>query len=185
MQLTFEAELKPTRSMTHPSRDPKRNGGANRRAQKGEPLDPEDLTRRLKTHLAGQKLQAERRRARDVTQKSGPYHHVPQVAASDFARTATPDTMGHRDLSQGQVHKLAQHALRLQLVGEDAAPKASPSSALRQVQACDQARAERAIISDRNQFQWSQELEEAARGDKYRACIKYHNGPSKYRQAHI
>lgn len=163
--------LKPTRSMTHPLRDPKRNGGANCRAQKGEPLDPKDLTRRLQTHLARQRLQAERQRARDVTQKSEPYHHVPQVAASDFARTTTPDEMGHRDLSQRQVHKLAQHALKLHLVGEDAASKASPS-ALRQVQVRDLARAERAIINDRNQFQWSQELEEAARSDKYRALYK-------------
>lgn len=47
--------------MTYPLRDPKANG-ARKTVKKGEPFDPEELSRRLTDHLADQKLRAERRR---------------------------------------------------------------------------------------------------------------------------
>jgi len=47
--------------MTHPLRDPKGNGGR-RKVKKGEPFDPEELSRRLTEHLVEQKLKAEKRR---------------------------------------------------------------------------------------------------------------------------
>lgn len=47
--------------MTHPLRDLKGNGGK-RKIKKGEPFDPEELSRRLTEHLVEQKLKAEKRR---------------------------------------------------------------------------------------------------------------------------
>lgn len=47
--------------MTHPLRDPKVDG-ARRKVKKGEPFDPEELSRRLTEHLLEQKLKAEKRR---------------------------------------------------------------------------------------------------------------------------
>lgn len=166
-------QIKPTRSMTHPLRDPKGNGGR-RKVKKGEPFDPEELSRRLTEHLAEQKLRAEKRRevraAKAATlaqQNAAVYHHVPTVAAAAFERTTTPDVMR-------QVHKLAQPAIKahLELLSlEDPLP-GHPITSLQRTQAMDQAILEKEMLRNRNQFQWDHDMEEAAHADAERDLYK-------------
>jgi hypothetical protein len=151
--------------MTHPLHDLKGHGSRQRRVKQGEPFDPDELSRRLATHLAEQKLQAQRRRdARAAkaaaAQQIGVYHHVPKVAAAAFERTTTPDMMR-------QVHKLAQPALKSHLehlTVDDPLP-GQPATSLQRTQAMDQAMIERDLLRNRNQFQWKQDMEEAAEVD--------------------
>jgi len=156
--------------MTHPVRDPKGNT-ARRRVKQGEPFDPEELSRRLTAHLAEQKIKAERRREARAAkaaaaQQNGVYHHVPKVAAMAFERTTTPDTMR-------QVHKLSQPVLRthLELLHEETIP-GHPSTKLQETQAKDQAMIERELVRNRNQFQWTHEMEEAVEVDMGRDLYK-------------
>jgi len=163
--------LKPARSMTHPLRDPKGNT-ARRRVKQGEPFDPEELSRRLTAHLAEQKIKAERRRearaARAAAaQQNGVYHHVPKVAALAFERTATPvDTTR-------QMHKLSQPVLKaqLELLHEDHVT-GHPTTKLQETQAKDQAMIERELLRNRNQFQWTRDLEDAVEVDFGRDLYK-------------
>jgi hypothetical protein len=156
--------------MTHPLRDPKKDE-RRKRVKQGEPFDPEELSRRLTAHLAEQKLKAERRReARAakaaLAQTNGVYHHVPKVAAAAFERTTTPDV-------RRQLHKLASPAINAHLEKlslEDPHPGQPPS--LQKTQAIDQAILERQILLNRNQFQWTHELEEAAEADMERELYK-------------
>lgn len=154
--------------MTHPLRDPKANGGK-KKVKQGEPFDPEDLTRRLMAHLAEQKAKSERRRAAREAKAAADalhYHHVPKVAASAFERTMTPDTMRH-------VPKLAQPAIKAHLEAikiED--PGSVQTMSLKKTQAKDQAVLERHLLSSRNQFQWSQDMEDANEADIERDIYK-------------
>jgi len=161
--------------MTYPLRDNKCQGGKRRVAKQGEPFDPEELSRRLKAHLVEQKLQAERRRTRAAAvQKNGVYHHVPMVAAADFARTATPEAMLHTDSKKRHVHKLAQPALKQHLEHltlDDSIP-GRQLTGVRRTQAMDQAMAERDTARCRNQFQWNRDMEEAAEVDIDRDLYK-------------
>ncbi|KAE9375436.1 hypothetical protein N431DRAFT_200845 [Stipitochalara longipes BDJ] len=157
--------------MTHPLRDSKKDG-RRQRVKQGEPFDPEELSRRLNAHLAEQKLKAERRReARAakaaLAQADVVYHHVPAVAAAAFERTTTPDI-------RRQSHKLASvgvksHLEKLSL--EDPHPE-YPTTNLKKTQAMDQAILERQILLNRNQFQWTHELEEAAEADMEREIYR-------------
>ncbi|KAG9248195.1 hypothetical protein BJ878DRAFT_77405 [Calycina marina] len=91
------------RTITHDSR---KEPSKQRPTKKGEPFDPDDLTRRLTAHLLTQKAaQAKRRSQRRSLDRSSTYHHVPTVAAAAFARTTTPDALR-------QVHRLSQPVLR-------------------------------------------------------------------------
>jgi len=157
--------------MTHPLRDVKKDG-RRQRVKQGEAFDPEELSRRLNAHLAEQKIKAERRReARaakaGLAQADVVYHHVPAVAAAAFERTTTPDI-------RRQSHKLSSvgvksHLEKLSL--DDARPEHPPTN-LKQTLAMDQAILERQILLNRNQFQWSHELEEAAEADMEREIYK-------------
>jgi hypothetical protein len=171
-EVLIPSQIKPTRSMTHPLCDPKTNG-ARRRVKQGEPLDPEELSRRLAAHLAEQKLKAERRRdakaakaaAAALAQQSTIYHHVPKVAAADFARTTTPDVMR-------QVHKLSQPVLKQQLEPLNLEDFGHRITSLQKAQAMDQAVIERDLLRNRNQFQWNHDMEEAAEADMERGVYK-------------
>jgi hypothetical protein len=159
--------------MTHPIQDP-RSKGAKWRAKQGELFDPDELRRRLEAHLAEQKLQAERQRARAGVQKQNVYHHIPKVAAADFARTATPEIMGQGDPGKRHVHRLGQVALKhhVDRVNIEALiPGTSPLD-LRYTLAVDQARMQRDLIGDRNQFQRTRNLEDAAEYDRERNLYK-------------
>jgi hypothetical protein len=151
--------------LTRPLRDPK-NGSIRRPKKQSEQIDPDELRRRLEAHLAEQKKQAELRRAKANAKKESAYHHVPKVAAAAFERTATPVSMADKDGKKKSVHKLAQVALK-HYVKENIRPT-SGSFNLQRTLAMDQARKKRDLIGDRNQFQRTRILEDAAKLDKER-----------------
>jgi len=136
--------------------------------KKGEPFDPEELSRRLKAHLSQQKIEAERRRlARAAAQQKALYHHVPSGAAAAFEKTTTSEGLR-------QVHRLSQPALK-QLDGlclDDSVPGRPLKTILQRTQALDQAAAERDTLRNRNQFQWTHGMEEAAGVDNERGIYK-------------
>jgi len=154
---------RPTRSMTHPLRDPKSNG--TKRVKNGEPFDPEELSRRLTVYLSEQKLKMERRRAAKEAAANNVYHHVPKVAAAAFERTTTPDVLR-------QVHKLSQPALKQHLEVLSLDDPSLQTTSLQRTQALDQAVIERDMLRNRNQFQWNHDMEEAAEIDIERDVYK-------------
>lgn len=165
-------KAKPARSMIHPVREAKGNT-ARRKNKQGEQFDPEELSRRLTAHLAEQKMKAEQRReARAAkaasTEQNVAYHHVPTVAAAAFERTTTPSGMKNRP-----VHKASQSVLKahLGLVQEDVLP-GNPLTVLQETQAKDQAMIERELVRNRNQFQWTRDMEEAVEIDEERDLYK-------------
>jgi hypothetical protein len=159
--------------MTHPLREPKKDG-RKQRVKQGESFDPEELSRRLTAHLAEQKIKAERRREARAAraaleQASIVYHHVPTVAAAAFERTTTPDP-------RRQSHKLAAVSVGVKShldrpSAEDPRP-GRPVTSLQKTKAMDQALLDQEIFLNRNQFQWTQELEEAAEADMERELYK-------------
>ena len=104
--------------MTHPLREPKREG-RKPRIKQGEPFDPEDLSRRLTAHLAEEKAKVERRRAaREAKVADGAhfYHHVPLSAASAFERTTTQvDVMKSLPKAARPAVKAHLNALRIEV----------------------------------------------------------------------
>lgn len=184
--------------MTHPLHDPTKASNAKRRAKNGEPFDPEELTRRLTAYVAEQKLQSQRRRearaakeraaaqaaGREPTSPTDPkaphdaiYHHVPTVAAAAFQRTATPNIV-----TTETVHILAAPVLKAALSPsnpDDTFPNHSthptrqkstkhPTTALEKTVLQDHAEVEKERIRNRNQFQRTQALDEAAEVDELR-----------------
>lgn len=150
--------------MTHPIRD-QRSSVSKRRAKQGE-FDPEELCRLLTAYLAEQKQRAERRRhARNTSYTADhqdvSYHHIPLVAASAFERTATS--------GQANFHKASQLTLKTHQDGPYINPQATN---LQKTQALDQAAIERALLRNRNQFQWTREMEQAAEVDSDRGVYK-------------
>jgi hypothetical protein len=124
----------------------------------------------LEAHLAEQKKQAELRRAKRIAkEKQSVYHHVPKVAAAAFERTATPVLMGEKDTKKS-VHKLGHVALRHHV--EEKIRPTSSSFNLRQTLAMDHARKQRDLVGDRNQFQRTRHLEDAAKLDQERNISK-------------
>ncbi|KAK6583325.1 hypothetical protein PZA11_004401 [Diplocarpon coronariae] len=163
---------KPSRSMTQPVLDA--TNGARRDVKKGKPFDPEDLSRRLAKHLAEQRFRAEKRReamaiktALLAQQNILSYHHVPKVAATQFQRTTTPDVMR-------SVHKLAQPAVKahLELLSLHGSAHSRPSTTLQRTQAMDQAIRKKELLRNRNQFQGTHDMEEAAMTDAKRDLYK-------------
>ncbi|RDW82262.1 hypothetical protein BP6252_03374 [Coleophoma cylindrospora] len=163
-------EIKPSRSKTHPLRDPK---AGKRRTKNGEPFDPSELSRRLEAHLKEQKrLRSERRASKaaaaPTSQNQEPYHHVPKVAASSFARTTTQD-------KSRKIHRLSQIALQEQLktFSLDDPHTGQPLVGLQRSIAQDQVVIKQESLRSRNQFQWTQYMEKAvevdADRDVYRA----------------
>lgn len=148
--------------------------------KKGEPFDPEDLSRRLQAHLTEQKIKADKRRQARAAKLAAAeaaaaeshaqtvYHHVPMSAASAFERTTTPV-----DLSR-KMPKLAQSVIKAHL-GRVSVDENRPSQGLTLLQktvALDQAIVDKQILRNRNQFQWTQEMEEANEADLERDLYK-------------
>ncbi|KAL5324175.1 hypothetical protein ACEPPN_008719 [Leptodophora sp. 'Broadleaf-Isolate-01'] len=163
--------IKPTRSMTHPLRDLKGNGGK-RKIKKGEPFDPEELSRRLTEHLVEQKLKAEKRREARALKaaalaQQNVYHHVPAVAALAFERTTTPEVMR-------QVHSLSKPVVKahMERPSLEAPVPGQPYTSLQRTQAMDQANLEKELLRNRNQFQWDHDMEEAGHADMERDLYK-------------
>lgn len=92
------------------------------------------------------------------------------MAAAAFERTATSESMAPKDKRNRNVHKLAQAALKQQI--KEAAHPTTVSFDLRQNQALDKARKHRDLVGDRNQFQRTRDLEDAALLDKERNLNK-------------
>ncbi|KAK3304338.1 uncharacterized protein B0T15DRAFT_512501 [Chaetomium strumarium] len=110
-----------------------------------------------------------------ATNQASQYHHVPSQAASQFVRTTTVDNIRNNDL----VHKLSKRALKFHLDGprtvrpaavpeeggghggETAIAPAKLSRTLQQTQT------QRDKVLDRNQFQRTRILEEAAQLDHH------------------
>jgi hypothetical protein len=155
-----------------------------RRPKNGEPFDPDDLTRRLTAHVSEQKAASQRRReARAAKERAAAlaaglpcnenYHHVPIVAASAFQRTATPNLV-----SPETVHKLAAPVFKAALSSsnpEDASDfpiqlrsVRRPSTGLQRTVLQDQMEVKRERLRNRNPFQRTQALEEAAAVDESR-----------------
>jgi len=134
------------------------------RSKRGQPFDPEDLSRRLKAHLAEQKALTECRRAARVSVATGVYHHVPQVAAVSFESTTAPDKLR-------QVRKLSEPALKslgVLTTDEELTGFGKPTTSFQRSQTVDYATTERSRLRNRNQYQWTAALERAAELDAER-----------------
>lgn len=157
------------------------------RSKKGDPIDPEELSRRLQTYLTQQKMRVEERKQRaaykaahghsppdgkhisknpppaaqppaHVQTKSRPdsfgaekenvYHHVPSQAATQFARTTTPDP-------KRAIHALSQPAVQCHLEQI----KVVEGNGTNPMQAINSANAERAALRQRNHFQMTESTE--------------------------
>ncbi|KAH6608002.1 hypothetical protein Trco_004315 [Trichoderma cornu-damae] len=126
-----------------------------------------------KTHKAGMKnstTSSSDRNSGDTPPSS--YRHVPQVAASQFARTTTAETVLEKHL----MHKLSRQAMKFHMQGPNAAaaglaPDLAPSEqnkALRRVQSMRERQYER------NQFQHSHTLAATAEVDEKLASAAPH-----------
>ncbi|SLM35902.1 hypothetical protein LPUS_05287 [Lasallia pustulata] len=161
------ATLLPTRPRTHPLRVTHKKKGAN----KGDAFNPEELCRRLERYRLEEKETRRRRRAQASEKKGEPaqYHHVPQCAAASFARTATPDSR-----KKEEIHKLSRQAIQIQQPAVE--PRLTLAnngpSVRRLVEEQEMSRLKVEASADRNQFQRTPALEEAARADHSRNLNK-------------
>lgn len=97
------------------------------------------------------------------------YHHVPAVAARDMERTTTPIIGKDR-----KMHKLAEPVVKAHLarVSVDDNRPSQPLTLLQKTIATDQAILETHLVRNRNQFQWTHDMEEAAEADEERDIYK-------------
>jgi len=139
--------------MAHAAQNPEENGNL-RRMKKGEPFDPDELSRLLTIHLDKQKLKSKQRRAARAANAAAALNpFVPKVAATAFERTTTPDAI--RQVHNLSIPAVKQHSEVLQV----------DIPSLRRNQALDQAVMERNLLRNRNQWQWTQDMREAAAVD--------------------
>ncbi|KAM6477197.1 hypothetical protein HDV62DRAFT_395422 [Trichoderma sp. SZMC 28011] len=124
-----------------------------------------------KLHKAGMKnstSSSSNRNSEDAPPPSN-YRHVPQVAASQFARTTTTETVTEKHL----VHKLSRQAVKFHMQGPNAMvatdlPPSEQSKALRRVQSMRERQYER------NQFQHTHSLAATAEVDERPASTAPH-----------
>ncbi|KAI9869421.1 MAG: hypothetical protein M1813_000210 [Trichoglossum hirsutum] len=146
-----------THSKTHPLSE-----------TRGEPVDPYELSRRLEIQDRQQKERANRR-VHD-RHSVGPYHHTPQVAAQAFQRTATQKVHGRRE-----THKLSRSVIDRYRKNRDIGSRIPGATSAAQLPG-DYAKSGGDSAANRNQFQWTRELENAMRVDKERNVDK---GPQR------
>ena len=159
----------PIRSQTYPLQGTQTN---KKGVKKGEAFDPEELCRRLEKYRREEQEACRRRRARARDKKgdgSVEYRHVPQCAATSFARTATPDLRKEKE-----IHKLSRQVVQIQPSAVDLKhPLGNNGPTIRQiVEEREMARLKMEATADRNQFQRNPALEEAARADQGRNLNK-------------
>jgi len=132
-----------------------------RRVKNRGAVDAQELSRLLNRHLEKQAIRSEQRRLA-LAAKAAVEPYVPRVAASAFERTTTPDAMR-------QIHKLSQPAVKqhLEILHVDI-----PSLSLMRMQVYDQVVVERNALRNRNQWQWTHEMEQAAEFDLDREVDK-------------
>ena len=138
--------------------------------KQGEPLDVDELFRRLERHRQHLEEARERRRAKaEKKSASGEYHHVPQFAAADFVRTTTPDVRSAKN-----VHPLSRPVAQMQAPR----PKSEGHMVTNQlplsqvVQNHDLSQLNMLLNAERNQFTQSGALARAAEVDKERNIHK-------------
>ena len=148
----------PFRSKSHPLRDTRTSGLLDRQA---EAFNPDDLCTRLEA-LRRDLRQQHRRRREDAEKprRSETYHHVPQVAARDFAKTTTPHKLRDKD-----IHKLSRSVLKKYKLGSGS----KTSTTDEPPKQFSNARESMDVLAERNQFQRTQALESAACADKARS----------------
>ena len=150
----------PARSLSHP-RDTHTSG---RKGENMGAFDPDELCKRLEG-LRRDLRESHRRRHKDAEKQKKPeeYHHIPQVAARDFAKTTTPHALKDKD-----VHKLSRSVLKKYKRGSESnGPWAEESQ-----RHLGKAGQSMDFLAERNQFQRTPALESAARVDKGRNATK-------------
>ncbi|MCJ1352201.1 MAG: hypothetical protein MMC33_002185 [Icmadophila ericetorum] len=156
---------RPGRPSTYP---PLRNPGiSSRTVKQGEPFDPEELYRRLERHCESEKRARERRRARAAEKAAGIYHHVPKFAASDFVKTATPELYDRHS-----IHPLSRPVVKGRNNGDAHHTTSCPprDAQFRQiVEERDLALQKMMAVADRNQFQQTKAMKDAAQMDNKRS----------------
>lgn len=95
------------------------------------------------------------------------YHHVPKEAAKQFARTTTVDVMQNKERAS-LVHQLSKRALRFHKQGGRASADILTSAPSELNRALRHSQSQRDKVLDRNQFQRTRILEEAAHLDHER-----------------
>lgn len=149
--------------------------------KQGDPVDPDELARRLETYLTQSKMWAEDRRQKaqlrakrasaqnDEKKRQGgsrpistdnAYRHVPREAASAFARTATSEPMRN-------VHGLSQPAVKQHL---EQIRVSNPGASKMQV--INHAMNQQQMLRQRNQFQQTRAMEDADEIDEVRGVYK-------------
>ncbi|KAI0181977.1 hypothetical protein GGR52DRAFT_63095 [Hypoxylon sp. FL1284] len=112
------------------------------------------------------------------TVKPPSYHHVPQEAASQFARTATSNGM----LDKHLVHSLSQSALKFHLEGRisDQIELESSTTPAQQTRALKRAQSHREKLRERNQFQYPRKAVAPVdeRGSNPEDGRRHHHQPS-------
>ncbi|KAG7285194.1 hypothetical protein NEMBOFW57_009815 [Staphylotrichum longicolle] len=102
------------------------------------------------------------------------YHHVPNQAAKQFTRTTTVENMrGNND----HVHKLSKRALQFHMEGPRAARPGGGEAVVAPAElsrALQQTQTQRDRLSERNQFQRTRILEDAARLDRDQLSPRKH-----------
>ncbi|KAH0553170.1 hypothetical protein GP486_006645 [Trichoglossum hirsutum] len=135
---------------------------------RGEPVDPYELFRLLEIQDRLQKERASRR-ARSV----GPYRHTPQFAAQAFQRTATQKVHG-----RNEIHKLSRSVIDRYRNNRDVGSTTAtrPQGAVAKPGGDSVADSAADSAANRNQFQWTRDLEIATKVDRERNVSK---GPQK------
>ncbi|KAK0705295.1 hypothetical protein B0H67DRAFT_593716 [Lasiosphaeris hirsuta] len=133
---------------------------------------PSDTSTDLVTELKRSRSTKQQRQSKaaaahaDAAGEAAEYHHIPQEAAKQFARTMTVEVM--RD-NNTQVHELSKRALKLHMDGGRTIRQVGATTAdmapaeLTQTLRYSQERQNKVL--DRNQFQRARALEEAAQHD--------------------
>ncbi|RYP51748.1 hypothetical protein DL768_002971 [Monosporascus sp. mg162] len=109
------------------------------------------------------------------TTAAAPYRHVPQVAASQFARTTTAEAINKK-----HIHRLSYPALRFHINGEGRAEEESGNTAGGRLNTLRRVRSQRENVYERNQFQHSISMDDGpaadgrlnARQNRHTICLK-------------
>lgn len=162
--------------LLNPNTNPKHsNTSSQSKSKRDQPVDAEELSRRLSAHIASQepstapRRHRSSRRTRPFSTSGAPeppdqnqtqsYHHIPVQAALSFARTATPNP-------RRIVHRLSVPVLREHLQAR--ADAAAYAGSVQRARELDLARMERQARSERNAFQWGKEMEGIVERDEIR-----------------
>ncbi|KAK4101540.1 hypothetical protein N658DRAFT_524004 [Parathielavia hyrcaniae] len=175
----------PGRSSGTRHRDSARPGEEARQPKPGEPPAADPVTDLRRSESAKRETPHPAPAPDAAAAKPEAYHHVPQEAAKQFARTTTIENMRS---NIDHVHKLSKRALMFHIEGPSktvraAGPAGAPKPALSPAEltrALQQNQAQRAQHLDRNQFQRTRILQEAARLDHSQQQQHPHQSPHKH-----